>query len=95
MSSNVSQSTVDCGDPHLDAIGRTIQVALAIYLVPVIAIVCAVGAAAILVERVSKLTARRSTNVPTAISPCHVSVHPAGWAGMKLMPHQPSERIRV
>lgn len=95
MSSNASQTPADGGEPNPGAIGRSVQVALAIYLIPVVALVCAFGGAAILFERATKATARRSVGTGRAIRPSHIPVHPAGWAGMRLMPHRPEGRIRV
>lgn len=95
MSSNASRPPAGRDEKGLGAIGRSVQVALAIYLLPVVALVCVVGGASILIERALKATSRRSAGTGKAIRPCHVLVRPKVWAGMRLMPQQPGGQIRV
>jgi hypothetical protein len=48
----------EAASPAIEPLGRAVQVALAIYLLPVVAVVCAIGGAAIAADHAGRLVAR-------------------------------------
>ncbi len=57
-----------------DRLGHAVRVALAIYLMPVVAIVCVIGGASILVTRASRLVSRIGEDRVRLPQPSHLSI---------------------
>jgi hypothetical protein len=79
----------DPGDP----LRRAVHVALAIYLMPVVVIVCAIGGISIVFDRASKLAARfRDETTRQGAKPSHL---PVTGSGSRLSVPRDRRRIRV
>jgi hypothetical protein len=60
-----------------DPLRHAVQVALAIYLMPVIAIVCAIAGASIVLDRASRLATRFGFEGRHAMNPAHLPIPPS------------------
>jgi hypothetical protein len=73
-----------------DPLRHAVQVALAIYLLPVIAIVCAIGGASIVLDRASRLATRLGFEGHRAVKP-----GPLAITRSASRPMLPSDRRRI
>ncbi len=62
------------GDDPADRLRHVVQVALAIYLMPVIALVCAIGGASIVFDRAGRLATRLGFEGHRVIKPGHLPI---------------------
>ena len=75
-----------------DPLRRVVHVALAIYLMPVVVIVCAIGGVSIVFDRASKLAARLAVEARRGVKPGHL---PVAGSGSKLSISGDRRRIRA
>jgi hypothetical protein len=78
------------GDDPADPLRRVVHIALAIYLMPVVAIVCAIGGASILFDRATKLAARIAVEGRRDLKPGHLPV-----VGSRSRPSISRDRRRI
>jgi hypothetical protein len=69
-SAGPERTAIDGGDP----LGHAVRVALTIYLMPVIAIVCVLGGASILIGRASRLVSRFDPERVRVAKPPHLAI---------------------
>ena len=81
----------DGGDP----LRRAVHIALAIYLMPVFAIVCAIGGVSIVIERASRLASRLAAVGRRGPGPRPLSVARSDETGWRPSTYQERRRTRV
>ena len=85
----------DAGCAPVDPLRRAVHVALAIYLMPVVAIVCAIGGASIVLDRASRLAARLATEGRRGVGPGPHPLARPGEAGRTPSVSSGRRRTRV
>ena len=80
------------GTDPTDPLRRAVHVALAIYLMPVVVIVCAIGGISIVFDQASKLAARFANETRRGVKPSHL---PVAGSGSRLSVPRDRRRIRV
>jgi hypothetical protein len=80
------------GADPADPLRRVVHVALAIYLMPVVAIVCAIGGASILIDRASQLANRIAVEGRRGVKP---GPPPVAESRSRLSISQERRRIRA
>ncbi len=78
-----------------DPLRRTIHVALAIYLTPVVMIVCAIGGVSILFDKLNQATGRHAKPAGRSVNPGHFSVARSSRIGVRLPVTHDHRRTRV
>lgn len=90
IASEESTGTEGGGADRADPLRHAVHIALAIYLMPVVAIVCAIGGISIVVDKTTKLAASLATGGHRGVKPGHLSVVRSGSR-----PTIPTDRRRI
>lgn len=94
VSEESTRGDVAEGDPA-DPLCRVVHVALALYLLPVVAVVCAIGGASIVLNKAAGLVSRLAGNVPPGVGPGHPPIARPGEARWHPSASRDRRRIRA
>jgi hypothetical protein len=95
IASEESAGLDEAGHDPVDPLRRVVHVALAIYLMPVVAIVCAIGGVAIVIDQATRLAARCSVEGRRSVKPGHLPIARTGEAGWRPAISRNRRRTRV
>jgi hypothetical protein len=95
IASEESAGLEGAGHDPVDPLRRVVHVALAIYLMPVVAIVCAIGGVAIVIDQATRLATRLAGEGHRSVKPGHPSVARSVKAGWRPAISRDRRRTRV
>jgi hypothetical protein len=95
IASEESAGLDEAGHEPVDPLRRVVHVALAIYLMPVVAIVCAIGGVAIVIDQATRLAARCAGEGRRSAKPEPLPVARTGEAGWRPAISRNRRRTRV
>ncbi len=78
-----SKDPESVGSPRPDSLQRVVQIALAVYLMPVIAVVCAIGGASLLFDQATRVAGRFHAKNPRSLTAKDFHAFRAGQPAIK------------